>query len=176
MPDDRTRSRLFVVGDERSLDDLQSSLFKSRLSARVRTEALEALRRANPGLDLDHVDRGTVVFVPDTDAVRPKASDSPAGDAADERVAALAEALDALLQGAEDGEKARREEGDEARRVLDNDVVRKLAGRQKPLAENLKSVAAVLDADDADAHQQLVRAREAQAQWLEELQELRGLL
>lgn len=176
MPDDRTRNRLFVVGDERSLDDLQSSLFKSRLSARVRKEAVEALRRANPGLDLDHVDRGTVVFVPDTEAVRPKVSDSPAGDAADERVAALAEALDALMRGAEDGEKARREEGDEARRVLDNDVVRKLAGRQKPLAENLKSVAAALDADDADAQQQLVSAREAQAQWLEELQELRGLL
>ena len=168
---------LFVVGDEKNLADLAPSLLRSRTSAAARASALEAIRRANPGLDFDRIQPGTVVLVPPEVAVRRPAADAdPVRQAADGLAGTVREGVKALAAASEAAEEQRALEQKAAQGLLGSRLLERLAAGNPELKANVASVRATLEADDAEARRQLGSLREAGEAWTAELDALRTLL
>jgi hypothetical protein len=166
---------LFVVTDQRTLADLSGAVLRSRTSAGVRKAALEAIRRANPTLDLDHLSPGTVVVIPPVPGAR-AAADDPIGQAVEDLVERVQDGLASLSAGTEGAAKARETELQEARDLFTSDLVKRLAASTPEVKANVASVRATQKQDDADANRALVELRESLDGWTAELDTLRGLL
>jgi hypothetical protein len=166
---------LFVVGTRANLDELAPSLLKARLSAGARASALDAIRRANPSLDLDDIAAGTVVVVPAVEGVRP-AADDPAASFADDLVDSVARGVELAAGVADAAEERRVAEKKEVQALLGTAAVARLAESVPELAANIESVRAAFRDDDKAAKQQLAAMKAAQEVWKEDLATLRGLL
>ena len=163
---------LFVVGAEHNLEDLADAVLRKRTAAATRESALEAIRTANPGLDLDRIDPGTVVLLPAVKGVRPVTAGEPIHDTAGDLVARLKEGIGALLAAGEAAEEHRRLERQEAEKVFADPVLKKLSSQVPELVANLKSVRKSLDAEDAEAEQALESLRQAADGWEADLETL----
>ena len=167
----------FVVGAEKSLAELAPTLLRSRTSASVRESALEAIRRANPGLDFDRIEPGTVVLVPPEVAVRPAAADAdPLRQAADGLVATVREGVKTLTAASEAAEEQRVQEAREMQKLLDSELVWRLSDQDPQLRANAESVLATLEQDDAETRRQLAGLQDAGEHWAADLDALRTLL
>jgi hypothetical protein len=160
---------------ERNLDDLAGVVLRKRSAAATRASALEAIRAANPGLDLDRIEPGTVVLLPDVEGVRPAAAGEPVHDTAGDLIARVKDGIGALLGAGEAAEEQRRIERREAEELLADPVVKELSSQVPELLANLKSVRTSLDAEDADAGQAMEALRESVDAWAAELETLGGL-
>ena len=65
--------KMFVVTGQVDLEAVAGSVLNARLSAETRTQALDAIRRANPGLDIDRLHPGEVLVIPPVPGTRPPA-------------------------------------------------------------------------------------------------------
>lgn len=166
---------LFVVGAERNLDALADVVLRKRTAVATRASALEAIRAANPGLDLDRIDPGTVVLLPDVKGVRPVAAGEPVHDTAGDLVARVSDGIGALLAAGETFEEQRRIERQEAEEVFGDPVVKKLSSQVPELVVNLKSVRESLDAEAAEAGQAMEALRKSADAWAAELETLGSL-
>jgi hypothetical protein len=166
---------LFVVGAERNLADLADTVLRKRTAAATRESALEAIRTANPGLDLDRIDAGTVVLLPDVKGVKPVAAGEPVHDTAGDLVARVKEGIGVLLGAGEVAEERRRLERHEAEEVFADPMVKKLSSKVPELAANLKSVRKSLTAEDAEAEQALESLRQSADGWAADLEALGSL-
>ncbi len=166
---------LFVVGAERNLDALADVVLRKRTAVATRASALEAIRAANPGLDLDRIDPGTVVLLPDVKGVRPVAAGEPVHDTAGDLVARMKDGIGALLAAGEAAEEQRRIERHEAEEVFGDPVVKKLSSQVPELVANLKSVRTSLDAEDAEAGQAMESLRQSVDAWAADLEALGSL-
>jgi hypothetical protein len=166
---------LFVVGAERNLEALADTVLRRRIAAATRVSALEAIRAANPGLDLDRIDPGTVVLVPDVKGVRPVAAAEPVQDTARDLVARVKEGIDALLAAGDAAEEQRRLERQEAEEVFADPVMKKLSKQVPELVANLKSVRKSMEAEDAEAEQALESLRQSADGWAADLEGLGSL-
>ena len=166
---------LFVVGAERNLDALADVVLRKRTAFATRASALEAIRAANPGLDLDRIDPGTVVLLPDVKGVRAVSADEPVHDTTGDLVARVMDGIGALLVAGEAAEEQRRIERHEAEEVLGDPVVKKLSSQVPELVANLKSVRSALQAEDAEAEQDMESLRQSARDWAEDLAKLGSL-
>lgn len=166
---------LFVVGAERNLDALADVVLRKRTAVATRASALEAIRAANPGLDLDRIDPGTVVLLPDVKGVRPVAADEPVHDTAGDLVARMKDGIGELLAAGEAAEEQRRIERHEAEEVFGDPVVKKLSSQVPELVANLKSVRKSLEAEDAGAEQAQESLRQSADDWAADLEALGSL-
>jgi hypothetical protein len=85
--------RFLVIKDTVSAQALSARLFKGGASANA-AALLARVKALNPHLDLQHIEAGTVLVLPDLPDADPKASESVGGDA-----------FDALEKDIEDGLK-----------------------------------------------------------------------
>jgi hypothetical protein len=166
---------LFVVGAERNLEALADTVLRKRTAVATRESALEAIRAANPGLDLDRIDPGTVVLLPDVKGVRPVAAGEPVHDTTGDLVARVKEGVGALLAAAEGAEEQRRLERQEADEVFGDPAVKKLSSKVPELVANLKSVRKSLSGEDAEAEQGLESLRQSADGWATDLETLGSL-
>lgn len=166
---------LFVVGTERSLADLADSVLLKRTAAATRATALDAIRAANPGLDLDRIDPGTVVVLPDVKGLRRVSAGEPVHDAAADLVTRVKEGIGGLLAAAEVAEEQRRTERHEAEDVVRDPVVKSLASQVPELAANLKSLRRSWEVEDAEAERAMVSLRQAADGWVSDLETLSRL-
>jgi hypothetical protein len=168
---------LFVVTDQSNLTLLAAHVLRSRVSTADRNSALEAMARANPHLDFDRLTPGTVVVIPDDAPGLKKAiSDDPAGEAADDLVGRVTEAVTALVDGSELAERTRREEQKEEGAIAQDASVKRLAKEDKQLAANLDGLLRSFESDDVAAKEDRASLKAAAASWQEDLQALRSLL
>jgi hypothetical protein len=168
--------KLFIVGDQRNLEDLASALLRARTSAVVRESALEAIRRANPSLDFDRITRGTVVVVPRFDGAKQTSSEDPIGRAADDLMTRVKGGVGSLMAAAEVAEAQRAAEKKQAQDLFGSAIVKRLTKQVPELATNVESVRATFKEDDTGARTQLTDLREAEELWAEDIDGLRGLL
>lgn len=166
---------LFVVGAERNLDALADVVLRKRTAVATRASALEAIRAANPGLDLDRIDPGTVVLLPDVKGVRPVAAGEPVHDTAGDLVARVKDGIGALLAAGEGAEEQRRIEHHEAEEVFGDPVVKKLSSQVPELVANVKSARKSLEAEDAGAEQAQESLRQSADAWAADLEALGSL-
>ncbi len=166
---------LFVVTDQQNLAGLARAVLKPRATAAVREGALDAIRRANPTLDLDRLHPGAVVVIPPVAGTRP-AADDPAGQAVEDLAARVREGMDSLLAGVEGAEKAREAEQQEAQELFKSAVVRRLSANTPEIGANIESIRAAHKQDDADAKRAMGDLRDALDGWAADLDGLRDLL
>jgi hypothetical protein len=166
---------LYVVTEQRNLDDLAGAVLRPRTSAGVRSAALEAIRRANPSLDLDSLSPGTVVVIPPVPGAR-AADDDPISQAVEDLVGRIGDGLASLSTAAEGAARERESELREARDLFASDTVKRLSESSPEVKANVQSVRAVLKQDDADANRALDELRQSIEGWTAELDTLRGLL
>ena len=168
---------VFVVQEQQKLADLAPVLLRSRSSVRVRESFLDAVRRANPGLDFDRIEPGTVVLVPAVEGVKPSAVAADpvrqvVGDLADR----IGEGVSSLLVAAETAEEQRVLEKKETQELLASALVQRLSGQMPELASHIDSVRSTFKGDDVEARHQLTAVREAAEGWEADLEGLRSLL
>jgi hypothetical protein len=163
---------LFVVGAESNLEALADSVLRKRTAVATRASALEAIRAANPGLDLDRIDPGTVVVLPPAKGVRPVAAGEPVHDTAVDLVARVKVGIDALLAASERAEEQRRLERQDAEGLFGDPLVKKLSSKAPLLAANLKAVRKSFEAEDAVAEEALESLRQSTDDWAADLEAL----
>lgn len=166
---------LFVVRAERNLADLADAVLRKRTPAATRESALEAIRAANPGLDLDRIDPGTVVLLPAVKGVRPVAAGEPVHDTAADLVARVKEGIAALLAAGEAAEEQRRHDRHEAEEIFADPVLKSLSSQVPELAANVKSTRKALEAEDAGAEQAMDSLRRSADDWTADLEALSSL-
>lgn len=167
--------KLFIVGDQADAREISVALIGARFGDAKRDAVIDALRRANPGVDLDRPRPGMVLVVPKLpDDVADRSVD-PVDASLDELLERSREDVTQLPAGADAAEERRRVAGKESRAVLASPEVRKLAGRVPQLKQNAATVAKQLDVEDEEAEQEVANVREAVERWLAELEELRAL-
>jgi len=171
--------RLHVITTEKTEDALLRAVLGARPSAARKAAAAEALRRANPSLDLSALTAGTVVVVPTIEGARRDGNSNDSdlvGEAATSALDAASAGIDALLTATKEGERERRLERKEAEELFDSEGVRELQQRVPELEENIASVRREFERDEAVSEEQRAALAEAAEQWRAELEQLRGLL
>jgi hypothetical protein len=168
-------SHLFVVRDQKNLAALAPALLRSRTSAGLREAALEAIRRANPGVDFDDLAPGTVVLVPPVEGTKDAGKDDPVRPAVQDLAARLRDGVGAIVASAELSEEERLAEKKGVQDLLGSSVVKRLAADVSELAENIESVRATFKEDDQSAKKQLSEVRRSQEAWAEDLDTLDSL-
>ena len=170
---------IVIIKKNENLDKLTGRLLKAKASKRSREDAAQALRAANPGIDLGDLRPGTPVVIPMlTDARSGKvdgAAEPLSGSGADVSTA-LRTGLDQLLQALDDAEQARRIDAEAAHEAMSSDSVRRPAEKDKALARTLKLLAKSLAEDDERASRLEAAVRDSLAMWSSDLEALEGRL
>lgn len=167
---------LFIVEHQRDAAAIAARLLPTRASAANRRAAVEALREANPTLDLDRLHPGAVVVVPPAvGRLRRNAADDPAGDTADALIDEARTGLQALVAAAKDAEEQAAAERERTRALLDSREVARLR-QDRLLAANVESLREELAAEEEHSEERLAEVTKAVAGWEADLKALRGLL
>ena len=167
---------VFVAQDRINLEGLGDALLLSRVSAKNRQHALLEIQRANPGLNFDRIDPGTVVVVPSVEGLRARSTEDPIGVAADDQIQRLTDGLDSLTAAAEQGEGNRKAETTRQLAALDEFLATGVPHQMPELAQIADSARSTLKQDATAGRVQLESLRAARDTWLEQLVELRRLL
>ena len=138
--------RISFYRGERDLTELAQRLFGGGKAEAARAE--EALLEHNPHLaELDKVDEGTPVVVPDVEGLTPTDEAVPVAAAAvDALAASVRDALDEVGARLEASAAAERARADESRNVAAAREVKKAAKESPGLASRLERVQAKADA------------------------------
>ena len=170
-----------VVGTEKNFTALRPLLFGDRVSAGVAREAKAALREANPHADLDKLQPGTVLTVPEgLPGVAAEPAPLRAGGFEDALVSLSSRGkleLDRLSEAAKSREAATKAERRQLTKALESESVAAAAKRDKELAADLRAAREGLDAEDARAKERAAELKQARAEWgagLDSLAELLG--
>jgi hypothetical protein len=170
---------ILVVGTESNLEGLHGRLFSGKVSGATAKRVAEAMRIANPGVDLDALRPGTVLTVPDLPEVALRGDislDSGTKDAADAILANAKEMLAALVDTAD---RLRRDATVERRRVgkaMDGREVQAAAAEDKDLAADLDETRRAMDEEEAAAKERAASLKKAQDSWTKELDAFRARL
>lgn len=159
---------MVVVGREKNFSQLQARLFAGRVSGKVAKEVAAAVAAANPDVDLDHLDPGTVLRVPDLPSVSlpgEVALDDSAAETIEAVSGAATEALGALVNGAAVREKTAAAQRKRLAAALGSDEVTRAAEQDEKLAADVASARTMLEEEDGTAEQRMARLEQAQAEW-----------
>ena len=169
-----------VVGSEKNFTALRPVLFEGKVSTAVSRDAKEALREANPHADLDKLQPGTVLTVPES---LPGVAAQPAPSlsvGSMEAVGALSSRgkveLDGLSAAAKARETSMRAERKQLAKALESKAVSDAAKRDKELAAGLSAARDRLEQEDALAKERAAELKKAQAEWSAGLDSLAAVL
>ena len=169
-----------VVGTEKNFTALRPLLFRGDVTTAVARDAKETLRQANPHADLDKLQPGTVLTVPEgLPGVAAERAPLLAGGSK-EALGALSSRgkleLDRLAEAAKTREAATRAERKQLAKALESTSVAAAAKRDKELAASLSAAREGLDQEDARAKEGAAELKKAQAEWAAGLDSLAELL
>lgn len=165
---------LHLIDRATDAEGLVRQLIQGRSTKAARESAIQAIRAANPGLDLDQLTPGTVVVVPaipDTSGAG-NLVDSTAGDLLD----AVSTSLDETEAMVDDGLRADRAERAQVSAMFSSAELRRAAAKDKELKQLLGELQQALDDDDRTGGQQTEQVHAARSGWKDELAALRALL
>ena len=168
---------IVVVGNEKKFADLRPRLFGGGRVAKKRAdEVAEAVRKANPHVDLEQLQPGTVLTVPDSADVRLAAAvdiDKPVRDLA----AGIAEhgqaVLTALANAAEQREGQLREERTQTLKAFDQ--VGQGVRRERGLAQTIKEARKAVEEEERRADERSETLKQARQEWSQGLEAFKQL-
>jgi len=171
---------LIVVGNEKNFTALRSRLFKgASVSTKVAREISDAVAAANPGVDLQKLEPGTVLEVPDHPKVR-VSGDISLDTTTKEVLNGLAnqgtQALAELVVRARGLERDGAVERKRLAAVLAGKDLTDAASKDQSLAADIDAVGKAVDAEEAAAQARAAALDAAQAEWNAELKSLQGFV
>jgi hypothetical protein len=166
-----------IVRTERRIDDLAPRLLGERASA-MPAKVRRAIRDANPHVDVDRLQPGDVVTIPDNDDVRVRPEAAPEdliGEGMAAMVAGLRDVVDSLVEQAEAEAKVEAADRAVVRRSIGLKAVEEAASHDRHLQDEIGRVTRSLaDADEAAQEASAVRKRSVES-WRQQLEILTDL-
>lgn len=150
--------RMLVIKDDQTADALSARLLSANLSAAQAEAALESLQALNPHADFQHLDAGTVLFVPDAPAFNAGESEAIVDDAIQvlERIAKSG--LDAALTRSKQAAAERVAAGADIAKTLKSAAFKRIVETDPDLGREVESATAAIKAqkDAAELNDTLV--------------------
>ena len=170
---------VLVVGTEKNFTALRPRLFTGKVSTAVAREIKEAVAQANPDVDLDDLQPGTVLTVPDAPrlSVRGELSLDETPKRALEAVGvAGAQALEELAAAAQAAERERAAERKRLAAALDSGELDAAMRKEAGLKADVEATRTALAEEEARAKDRAAALKRAHSEWTEEMTALRELL
>jgi hypothetical protein len=169
---------VLVVGSEKNFTALRQRLFTTKVSTAAVREVKEAVAEANPEVDLDHLEPGTVLTIPDAPrlSVRGELSLDETPKRALEGVAvAGAQALEELAASAQTAERERAAERKRLAAALDSGELDAAIRKERDLRGDAEAVRAALQEQESGAKDRAAALKQAHTEWTQEMTALRDL-
>jgi len=169
---------VLVVGNEKNLAGIRARLVTGTVSRAAAKRIADAFRHANPGVNFDALQPGTVLSVPSLPELSGHADlslDAAMGHAADAVVANASEILGTLGETAARLAKEARAERREVAKAIDRDEVRAAIERTRGLGDDVEAVSRAIDQAEAEAKDRAAKVKKAADQWAKDLKELRAM-
>ena len=170
---------VIIVGTEKNFAALRPRLFRGRVSTAAVKETTDALAAANPHVDLEALQPGTILTVPDLPHVKVE-GDVSLDDTTKQLLEGLANAgasaLEDLMATARKTESAAAAERKQLSAALARPELDAAAKRDKALGEDLKAIKQAVDEEEKQAKERAAALDEARSDWNKELKALKGLL
>jgi hypothetical protein len=170
---------VIIVGTEKNVAALRPRLFSGRVSNAALKETTEALAAANPHVDLQALEPGTILTVPDLPHVSLK-SDVSLDDTTKQMLEGLANAgasaLDELVATARKTERDAAAERKQLAAALGAKELDAAARKDKTLGPDVKAAQDAVDEAEKQAKARATALDEARTDWSKELKALQGLL
>jgi hypothetical protein len=171
-----------VVGNEKNFSALRPVLFEGRVSAATVAGAAEAIKEANPHVDLDKLAPGTVVTVPEgLPGVKAEPepgvviSAEPGGPVGALPTRGKVE-LDALADTAKKRDAAARSERKRLAKAFESPKLAAAMKRDKQLAADVESARNAMAEEEGKAKERAAELKQAQAEWQTGLASLQDAL
>ncbi|MER7953717.1 hypothetical protein [Streptomyces sp. NPDC096030] len=162
---------IVVVEQEKTVAALVSRLVKARTPKAAKEQAAQAIREANPGLDLDRLRPGMIVVVPRLDEAR---DHDP--DLVDAALYGLIEQvrreLDALVLAAQSAETDAKAELAAMREVIGDEAVQTAAQQDDTLQGYVDGLPAALDQEEQTVSEVTASLINGIEQWYTDLDDL----
>jgi hypothetical protein len=170
---------VIVVGTEKNLAALKPRLFEGSVSAKATKEVHEAIAEANPHANLDALEPGTILTVPDLPKVAIR-GDLSLDEPSKEAVASLAaQSRTALADIVAAGKTVAKEAAAANRKTVKalnaKEAVAALR-KEKPLGLDLKALEAAVAEEDEASKARAAALTKAQTEWAAELKALEQFL
>jgi hypothetical protein len=170
---------VLVVGSEKNFAAVRARVATGTVSSAAAKRIAEAFRQANPGVDLDKLQPGTVLAVPDLPELKARgdlALDDGVERAADAVLAQANQILDGLVETASTLRKEAAAERRQVAKAMDGREVREAAEQIPGLGEDIEAARRALEEDEATDKERAAALKKAQARWAPELTAFRELL
>ena len=169
---------ILVVGTEKNFAALRPRLFAGRVSPKAAGEVSAAIREANPHADLDKLEPGTVLTIPETDKVSVRGELS-LGETVRAAVEGLSNAGKSALEELTATAAARESEASEERKQLAKTLRSKeldgVTRQDKALAADLDAAREAVAEEEQRSGERAAALERAKAEWTKELDALKGL-
>jgi hypothetical protein len=170
---------VIVVGTEKNFAALRPRLFSGRVSNAALKETTEALAAANPDVDLEKLQPGTILTVPDLPHVKVE-GDVSLDDTTKQLLEGLANAgasaLEDLMATARKTESAAAAERKQLASALAGKDLEAAVRKDKTLGPDLKAAQDAVDEEENQAKERAAALDEARSDWNKELKALKVLL
>jgi hypothetical protein len=170
---------VIIVGNEKNFAALRSRVFSGRVPTAAVKEVTEAVAAANPHANLEALQPGTILTVPDLPHVS-VSGEMSLDDTTKQALAGIAESaassLDELVSAAKASEREAAAERKQLATALQAKEVDAAGKRDKALGSDLTSVQQALDDEEAASKQRAAALEEARSGWSADLKALQGLL
>jgi hypothetical protein len=167
---------VLVVGTEKNFAALRRRLFDRRVSNIVAGRVADAIREANPHVDLDALEPGTILSVPDVPEVRLQEDelsfDESATVAIDRARGAVTQLLEDLIATARGRDAEDAAERKRVARALERPEVVKACRDDDALARDLELAVRGLDDETSEAKRRAAALDRAHQHWLADLDAL----
>jgi hypothetical protein len=166
---------LVVITDQPDLEALADAVLRPRAGKALRAGAIEAIRAANPTVDLRDLRPGMIVRIPRVEGARER-PDGEGAEPAEGLVAHAESGLAALEAATEHAITVAEQERDAAQRVLASAELRRLAAARPELGSAIDAWRETAKKDAASFKEESASLRSGAERWREELADLRALL
>jgi hypothetical protein len=170
---------VIIVGTETNLAALRSRLFSGKVSNTTMSEVSDAIRTANPHVDLNALQPGTVLTVPDLPKVSVR-GDVSLDQTSKQAIAAILATVGTTLEQLTASARTREVDDAGERKQLAKALTAKdldaAARTDKAVAASLKAARDGLAAEEALAKDRVAGLDQARVEWSGELEALKKLL
>jgi len=168
-----------IVGEENNLTQLNPRLFRGRVSSNAKAKVTEAIREANPHVDLNRLEPGTVLTIPDLPEVDVR-GDLSLDEISKQTIAEASSYLQATLGQIAAMEREERKKAKAMRTELNKTLasrkVSQISGRDKNIKAMIESARRTLAAEDEIEKEESALVKQAFSQWSKDLSLLRAKL
>lgn len=169
---------IVVIGSEKNFEALRPRLYAGRVSAKAARELAAAIRAANPHADLDRLEPGTVLTIPDAPNLKVRGELS-LGETLENAIEGLSEvgknALEHVAATAKTREAEAAEERKQLTKALESKELEAAASKDEALAADLDAVREGVAEEEERAGKRAAALEQAKAEWTKELDALKGL-